>query len=89
MACKHDMGRMREILATKEDVWSAPNDVPHPNWELSDFQYEDKDSWAGDSPMLFWEVFEKRVKENPSKVAVSWVEINGKISKTFTYIEIS
>lgn len=83
-----NIGQRGRVFALASSLFSGPNDIPHPHWDLSDFQYEDKESWTNDSPTLFCEILEKKVKQSPHKIALSWAEIDGKISQTFTYQEV-
>ena len=71
------------------EVLPAPNDVPHPRKWVPPAPGPGTAPWLQDDALSFTELLDKRVHDNPDKVALTWVEETGKVSQTLTYKQVS
>ena len=77
------------VIVKPTDLKPAPNDTPHPNkWEPPEDGCTAK-PWLKYEPLRFIDLLDKRSDENPGKIALTWLDGNGKVNQKYTYKEVS
>lgn len=90
-----DSGREYHPAAvySMDQIHPGPTDVPDPQkWSPPPFvsllPVEERPEWLHDECLPFLTQFDHHVNRSPDKDAVSWIEDNGQVSRSYTYLEL-
>ena len=90
-----DSGRENHLTAvySMDQIHPGPTDVPDPQkWSPPPFvcllPVEERPEWLHDECLPFLTQFDYHVNRCPDKDAVSWIEDNGQVSRSYTYLEL-